>query len=132
MNTCLCVTEHLSGYKETPKEAGIAVADLWFDLRTKAIDLWSCDWFGQEFIYSFLARCLERGCLKEAALIEWYFPCETGNWGEPFYDQTKRWVRQFVRTPWQCIDRPIPESKEMTLQELADMSWNTDGRKVAN
>lgn len=79
-----------------PREAGILIADEWMTQRTKAIDLWSCDYYGETFWMSFLGRCKENGCLEAARDIEWHWGCEMGNMGESFSDKSAEWSRRFL------------------------------------
>ncbi len=91
-------TNFVTGWKESAVEAAIILADEWCRQKTESIDLWSCDWFGKEFIETFLERCLQNRCLEDARQLNWHFPCETANWGEPLYEQTKKWTEDFMKS----------------------------------
>ena len=77
----MIATNYLTGWKESPTEAAILLADEWSKQKTNSIDLWGCDFVGQEFFKVFLERCRENTSVLEAVSICWLFPCETGNWG---------------------------------------------------
>ena len=94
---CLMVRDYI--YPACPPvEAGTWLADLWsgFQSRSMVIDLWGCDFFGEEFFHSFLDRCNKNGWLNDALSINWKFPCETANQGDPFRIQANTWALEFI------------------------------------
>jgi len=96
-------TDHVSGWKVSAAEAAIVIADEWCRQKTESIDLWGCDWFGQEFIEKFLERCSQNRCLGEAIQIKWWFPCEgCSDDGPSFYERTNTWIANWTgKVDWQ-------------------------------
>lgn len=111
------------------EEHGTYLADMWLKEKAKEIDLWGFDWWGEEFVNAFLQRVMDvEGSIKEVDEIQWYFFCETANFGPPCYFLNKIWIKNFLSK--EKIDaygekEPKPvmtqeESDRLSLQALAD------------
>lgn len=112
-------------------ESGKSLADLWLKNKAKTIDLWGGCWWGEEFVNAFLQRVMEvEGSIKEVDEIQWYFGCETFNFGPPCYFQNAIWIKNFLSK--EKIDwHEESGSDESDLERLANglSYYNVEGKK---